>query len=59
MLSLKPSKDIRRSREMAWLVGTEAIANVFLCGDLEINPLIPLCPQILCPRPSWSVGDPA
>lgn len=26
MPSLRPSKDIRRSRELAWLVGTEAIA---------------------------------
>lgn len=44
---------------MAWLVGTEAVANVFLHGDLKLNPLLPLWPHILCPRPSWSGGDPA
>lgn len=44
---------------MAWLVGTEAVANVFLHGDLKLRPLLPLWPHILRPRPSWSGGNPA
>lgn len=55
MPSLKQSEDIRRSREIAWLVGAEAVANV---SFKETSSSLPLCPRILCPRASWSVGAP-
>lgn len=35
MPSLRLSKDIRRSREMAWLVGTETVANVSFMETLS------------------------